>query len=310
MSTKKKKHTVQCVPGEKMKVNISPEHARLSTLANVQLAFVVWSVLRDDIRKNQTSGHYTKSDVKSLCADLSYTKRHWTRIFSSGDGIFWGSDDKIIHIRSMKHATKVLQKVANSRIDVRDAFKVNVTVQLPENASTQLIYANLYWSWFIARGEVTISRDELETIFGLSHDQQRAYETVLGKKILIRSNYCLIDADFYQNDPVELPEHSATFGYERFTAADVVVQVTAIQYQLPNTYIARADNGSELPTTTAPQSLVRANSARLWYAGYPHKQSQLYFAKYRDFERFGSEKSYIRTYFNGKRRLWRRGQYF
>ncbi len=293
-----------------MRVNVSPEHARLSTLANKQMSFVVWCILRDDIRQNNTSGHYSKSDVKSLCSSLGYTKRHWTRIFNQGHGIFWGNDDKLIHLWSIKRATRKLEKITNSRVDMRDNFKKHVVITLARKDSTQSIYAKLYWSWFMARGEVEISRDSLMDIFGLSHDQQRAYEKILGKKILVRSNYCLIDSDRYKDNPTQLPEHHSTFGYERLTASDKVIQVTAIQYQLPNTYIARADGVDTCPTVKAPQSLVRANSARLWYAGYSHKQSQLYFANYRDFERSGTEKSFVRCYYQGKKRLWLQGQYF
>lgn len=291
-----------------MLVNVSPEHARLSTLANKQIAFVVWSILRDDIRENITSGHYTKSDIKRLCSEFGYTTRHWTRIFASGEDVFWGNDDKMIHMRSMKFATRQLQRLAHSRIDTRSHFQTNVKIELTRKDSTQSIYAKLYWTWFLARGEVTISRDELQSLFGLSHDQQRAYEALLGKKILIRSNYCLIDVQTYQENPQDLPKHHHTFRYERLTSSQKVVDVKAIQYQLPNTYIAQTDGNTHEGTTPAAQSLRRANAARLWYAS-THKHHQLYFAKWRDFERSGSLDSYVRSYYNGKKRLWLRGHY-
>lgn len=292
-----------------MKLNISPELARLSTLANVQIAFVVWCILRDDIRENLTSGHYNKSDVKSLCSELGYTTRHWTRIFNAGDGIFWGNDDKMIHMRAYKKALRKLERLTKSYVDVREKFQRHVTIEITRKDTTQSVYAKLYWSWFLARGEVTISRDELQTLFGLSHDQQRAYESVLGKKILIKSNYCLIDAETYSETPTELPEHHSTFGYQRLTAGDKSVDIKAIQYQLPNTFIANDAGNADDSTTTASQSLKRGNSARLWYASYPHKQNQLYFSKWTQFERFGNENSHVRVFYQGKKRLWLRGQY-
>lgn len=292
-----------------MKFLVSPEHARLATLANLQTAYVVFCLVRENLKKANASSHYTKKYIMSLLIDLNFPRRKWSRIFRAGNNVFWGMSHGIIHLRSYKRVTRALEAITGTRIDSRDCFKCEIEIEITSETSLQEISARLYWSWLYARGEITIARDTLQSLFGISQDTQRNYDAILGDCLLIKSNYCIIDLDkSYQACPVDMPAHATNFRYDRTRGDNSVNEVAAIQYQIPNTYIARVVNAGNR-TTTAPNSLIDVIQTRAWLTTNTCAYKVLYHANMRDLERNGSPDSYVRTYYNGKRRVWRLGQY-
>lgn len=291
-----------------MKFFVSPQHARLAIKAKVTLPYVVFCLLRDHAITCNGSSHYSKNEVKSLLIDLGFSQRKWTRVFKAGNGIFWNMEYKRIYVRSYSKVTKNLERVTSDKISWNKRYCHQIEHEITAQDSSASIGAKLYLSWFMARSEVTISRDTLNDIFGLSHDQQRSYESLLDGILLIKHNYAHIDSKKYAENPSELPEHHFTFGYERFTDSKVSVH-EAIQYQLPNTFVVSSSNGSRPTTMDASVSLTKAIRASKWHTdSYLHRQCS-YSHTWRDYERNNGQSEYIRAYAQGIKKLWLSSQY-
>lgn len=293
-----------------MEVRVLPELARLALKSNKEIAFIVWSILRANVTATDHSSHYTKKDVIRLCSSLRFTKRHWSRIFAAGNKIFWGSDGRSLHMRSIKHTRARLEQITGDRVDARLCFQEQVIIALSPTNTAQKYRALLYWSWLYARGEVTISRDSLSDLFGLSHDQQRSYEALLTDQMIVRSNHCHINNASYLDNPIELPAHQYTFGYNRLTASNKVEDVQITAFQLPNTFIARPAGNGQMTTTTASRNAIRQMNTRSWYAKTTCDYNKVYYANLRDFMQTATLDSYVRVGFQFKKQIWQSGQYF
>lgn len=291
-----------------MKFFVSPQHARLSIKADKASAYVVFCMLRENVKRQDASSHYTKTEVKSLLISLGFSARKWTRIFDAGNGIFWNMEYKRLYLRSYAKVTQNLERVTGEKIAWNMRYCREIECEVTAQDTSASIGAKLYLAWFMARGEITIARDTLSDIFGLSHDQQRHYESLLDGVLLIKHNYAHIDSAKYADNPQLLPEHTYTFGYERFTDDKVTVH-EAIQYQLPNTFVVSSGNGNRPTTTDASVSLTKAIRASKWHTdSYLHRQCS-YSHTWRDFERNKGQAEYIRAYSQGIKKLWLSSQY-
>lgn len=287
---------------------VLPELARLATKSQTQIEFVLWCALHEQVTQYNHSGHFKKNEVKKLCGFLSFTTRHWTRIFKNGDSIFWGIDNKRLYIRSRKRVIKALQLMTNDKLDIRVSMMQKIAIEINPTDTTQLIRAKLYHAWFLARGSVTIARDTIQDTFGLSHDQQRAYEALLGDRMRVKSNHCHIDSDDYENEPMELPNHTYNFRYNRSSASDKSTNATMIAYQLPNTYLALPYNATNTATRMS-KNARRQCLARLWHTNTRHNHTTLYHDNMTDFMDNGTMDSYVYVGFNGSKRILKYGQY-
>jgi hypothetical protein len=211
--------------------------------------------------------------------------------------------DSRLYVRSYRKvynllADKEAAAVASARF---------VTIQPHKSAATRR--AEFYWSWFISRGESTIARDSLRDLFGLSNDQQRAYEKLLGKRLKINTNYCHIDADLYQKDLKNIPGHAYSFIQEKFSD-NRVEYVNVIAYQLPNTFTARESGHDESSLIFAPNRALKATRTLYRLASACSNNERCYFNFYDQWEKHMNPDSYIRTYYQGKKRIWRSGHFF
>lgn len=291
-----------------MQIIVSPEHARLATKAEKITAYAVYCMLRATVVNDNLSSHFTKNQVKSLLIDLSISPRHWTRIFADGNNVYWNCENKRLYLRSYKKVTRNLEKLTGDRINYSSRYCHQIALEINPGDNSTIIGSKFYLAWFKARGEVTISRATLQDIFGISPDVQRHYESLLDNVLLVKSNYAHIDAEKYQKDPVELPGHNFTFGYERLED-DRLSSHEAIQYQLPNTFIVSTGNGDSPTTTGASKSLIKAIQARRWHTDSYHPEQCLYAHTWRDFERSENNPAYVRVYANGSKKLWLSSQY-
>lgn len=291
-----------------MKFFVSPEHARLSLKADLATAYMVYCLLRANAQSLNGSSHYSKSEVKSLLIELGFGVRKWSRIFDAGNTIFWNMEYKRVYVRSYRKITKKLERVTGDKVNWNSKYLREICLEFNTGDNSTTLSAKLYHAWFLARGEVTISRQTLSDLFGLSPDRQRHYETLLDGQLLVKHNYAHIDSEKYANNPSQLPEHHFTIRYERFTD-DKVTHHEAIQYQLPNTFLT-AGNGSDKPTTTAAtQSLKKAIRARSWHTESYDSEDAFYSHTWRDFERSKGKAKYVRAYSQGIKKLWLSGQY-
>lgn len=298
---------------------VSPELGRMACRQGLELPFVAWSILRDFAVANKLSGHYTKTEFKNVLAQfgLTYNQRHLLRLKNAGLGIFWRAGKRKIYLVSFAKVAAYFEQYKQA-CDY-SSHKLNLMVKIECKKSIEAIRSELYFAWFAQFEEKTISRDTLKDLFGFSHDQQRNYEQKLGSRLLVKSNYAHIDKEtYYENNrqslnpftPI-LPEFSFEITYNRDTTFGTTEKVNAIQYQLPNTYLARPDSskGQFIPVKDASNRAKNAIVALLGQVSSSDKKQRLYWLKWSQFEQYGNEQSFVRTYFQGKKRLWISGHY-
>lgn len=282
-----------------------PELNRIAIKQGIDAECLLWAVLRDAVANKGLSSKFTREEAYSLCLEvgLSWTRRHFNRILDQGNYLFWTIGTTKIYMRSFK---KVYNRLADQSAA---AIASSQWVMIKPQKSALLRRAEFYWSWFAVRGEQTIARDTLRDLFGLSHDQQRAYERELGKRLVVKSNYCHIDFDLYGNDIKNIPTYAFNFIQERFQD-DKVETVNVLAYQLPNTYISSKSEHGESPRRFAPKralSVCRLLYRRAMACGY---NERLFYNFYDEWEQHMNGDAYIRTYYQGKKRIWRMGHFF
>lgn len=289
---------------------IHPELGRLAAKNGFTLAFYIWTILRQTAINEQLSTHYSKTDAKSILKSLglAYTDRQFRNVFAQGNGVFWGIGANHYHLRSFERVTGYF---ARNLADSDRTFitpDLMVTVRLHKSHAAQ--NSEIYYAWFIVHGERVISRDTLHDLFGFSHDQQRHYEKLLGVRLKVAYNYAHINLKEYSKNPQELPKHHFTIDYEREIRFDEDIEtVTAIQYQLPNSFLARPESSGESPSILASNAVRKAARTLIRHTLAESPQKRLYWLKWKDFEYAGATTDYIRAFFQGRKRLFLSGNY-
>lgn len=283
----------------------SAELNRIALKLKVDAEYLVWCVLRVHVAEEGLSSHFAKNEAYKLAleAGLNWTRRQFNRILRAGDGLFWGIDRKNIYLRSYR---RVYEAVADENAAATPS-PLFVRIQVKKSALERR--AELYWSWFVGRDELTISRATLAEIFGLSPDQQRSYERELGKRIVIKTNYCHIDYDLYRNQLNSIPDHYYSFIQEKFHD-DIVENVHVIAYQLPNTFIASKAHSDESSLVFAPNRALKASRTLYRHTLACSYHERCFYLFYDEWEKHMNPEAYIRTFYQGKKRIWRMGQYF
>lgn len=299
---------------------VSPELSKIALREGLESAFVAWSILRAFVVAKKHSSHFSKKTAARILAQhgMKFSSRHYGRIWQEGAGIFWSLEERKIHMVSFARVAGAFQAFRKS-CDFSPGT-APYFVQISLSGGVEDLRAKLYFAWFAQFEEKTISRDTLKDLFGLSHDQQRAYEAILGPQLLVKSNYAHINGESYSESPEALPEHHFTIKFEREislnqdpgeAAGFAIQEVTAYQYQLPNTFIPRHENQeNEIPV---PHASNRARNALRSLDGprdYPSSLKRIYWLNRAKFERLGSLESFVRAYYQGKKRLWLSGHYF
>jgi hypothetical protein len=282
-----------------------PELNRIALKQKIDAEYMLWCVLRHVVAENGLSGHFTREAAYNvaLTSGLNWSRRNFNRIIAAGGGLFWGTDTERIYMRSFKW-------VYNNLADKQAAsVPSSQFVMIQPNKSVVNRRAELYWSWFAARTEQTIARDTITDLFGLSHDQQRAYEAALGSRLLVKTNYCHIDADLYKNNLKNLPPHAYHFIHEKLTD-NRVEYVNVIAYQLPNTYIARGLKHGESPLIFAPKRALSVTRRHHGHTTARDYNERCYYDFYDQWEKHMNPKAFVRTWFQGSKRVYRQGQYW
>jgi hypothetical protein len=293
-----------------MSVLVNPELGRMAVREGLESAFTAWSVLRAYGVAENHSSHFTTKEAGEILAasGMDFSERHYRNIWKKGLHIFWSFYQGKLCLRSYRRVARhfeALLKPCDERYQVKHFF-----VEIELSGGILDLRAELYRAWFLQWEEKTIARDTLADLFGLSHDQQRACEKALGAALLVKTNYAHIDLEEYKAAPREMPEHHFTITYEREVRFDEDVDtVAAIQYQLPNTFIARARSGNPFPVTDAPNRARKAMRTLSRHTQSLLPQERTYWLKWSQFEKLGSMDGFIRAYYQGKKRLWLSGNY-
>lgn len=282
-----------------------PELNRIAIKQRIDAEYLLWAVLRHYVAQRNGSSHFTREQAYYIALQhgLNWSRRNFNRVIAAGLDLFWGTDTERIFIRSFKRVYNALADKQASSVPSSQF----VLIQPQKSLAARR--AELYWSWFAVRGEQSIARDTLTDLFGLSHDQQRAYEKLLGPRMKINSNYCHIDADLYKKDVKNIPEYAYSFIQEKFND-NRIEYVNVIAYQLPNTYIARNSSSGESPCQFAPRRALSVTRRQHWHTGASAYNERCYFDFYDQWEKDMNPRAYIRTYYQGKKRIYRQGQFF
>ena len=281
-----------------------PELNRIAVKQGIDAQYLLWAVLRQVVADSGLSSHFTREQVYSLALEvgLSWTRRHFNRVLDQGNYLFWTVGATKIYVRSFK---RVYNRLAD---ETAAGIPSALWVKIQPHKSALKRRSEFYWSWFISRGKQTIARDTLRDLFGLSHDQQRAYEDELGKRLIINTNYCHIDADLYKSALNNIPGHAYSFIQEKF-ADNRVSETNVIAYQLPNTYTARELEHGVSPQKFAPKralSVTRTLYGRAMARSY---NERCYYLFYDQWEQHMSTDAYFRTYYQGRKQIWRSGHF-
>jgi len=287
-----------------------PELNRIALKLKLDAEYCLWLILRHALTRDGLSGRFTRAQAYdySKQAGLSFTRKHWNRLIESGNGIFWGRDKKYIFIRSFERVYKVLAD--DDCISVYNPLFIAIEVK----KSGLERKAELYWSWFMSRSEQQIARATITDLFGLSADQQRAYEAHLGPRLIIQTNYAHVDFDLYKNQYKNIPTYAYSFIQERFNEVDNKLEtINVIAYQLPNTFIARPKHSAVSAIAKAAKKAINAVVRLYRHAlacGKEWRYLRLYYRFYDEWEKKGMpEDAFIRTYYQGKKHIYRSGHF-
>lgn len=292
---------------------VSPELGRLAMQQGLELPFVVWSILRASVVAENGSSHFTKKTASQLAAKngLKFSQRHWQRIWQQGSYYFWGMEHNRLYLRSFAKVSARLGELAKCGEVTRQPAAFFVKIQLSKGLES--LRSELYWAWFAQFNERTISRATLQDLFNISPSQQRSYEAVLGARLSVKTNYAHIDNEMYKDKPKELPEHHFTVKYEREMSLNQdpeaeagfgARQVTAYQYQLPNTFRALHGDSNAIPVPFAPNRARNAIKSLDRHTESLSTTKRIYWLSRRKFERLASIEDYLRVAWQGKKSLW------
>jgi len=282
-----------------------PELNRIAIKQRIDAEYLLWAVLRHVAAADGLSSHFTRELAYqiALTNGLSWSRRQFNRILQQGDSLFWKAGKSRIFLKSFK---KVYNTLADNEAAAVPSPRF-VLIQPHKSALSRR--AEFYWSWFASKGEQTIARATISDLFGLSPDQQRDYEQALGARIKVNTNYCHIDADLYKNDLKNIPGHAYSFIQEKFND-NRVEYVNVVAYQLPNTFTASTGKRGVSPLVFAPNRALKASRTLYRLERACSYNERCYFNFYDEWEKHMSDKAYIRTYYQGKKRIWRSGHFF
>jgi len=299
-------------------LKINPNLGRLAIRQRLELPFVVWATLRQSSIEQKSSSHYSKKQFKSLMAQngLTYNRRHVLRIMQQGEGIFWRLGAKKVYLISLANVTAYFERYLQP-CDYAAAIDTKF-IEITLSKSIEAIRAEIYFAWFAQFQEKLISRATLTDLFGLSATQQRAYEKMLGNRLIVKTNYAHIDAANFRESPQSLPEHHFEIEYKReiTRGSDIdtdfvgeTQKVNAIQYQLPNTFFARPSNGGFIPYADASNRAKRAILGLFRRVSSLNSNQRMYWVKRSQFEKLAGFDSLLRVAWQGKKSLWIVGHY-
>ena len=298
-------HPLKSHTRDSISIPTHPELNRIALKQGTDAEYLLWCVLRHYTAICGTSSHYTRQQVYTIALEfgLSWTRRHFNRVLDAGNQVFWTVGKVRLFLRSFRKVYNALADETAAGIASPQFVRI-----IPQKSALER-RAELYWSWFIARGESTIARATLTDLFGLSPDQQRAYEKSLGSRLHINTNYCHIDADLYKKDLKNIPGHAFNFIQEKFQD-DKIEYVTVLAYQLPNTFTARESRHGESPLVFAPNRALKASRTLYRLDSACSNNERWYFNFYDEWEQHMNPNAYIRTYYQGRKRVWRSGHFF
>lgn len=219
-------------------LRVDPEVGRLAIVLHVAPHLRLWLIGREIVRAGNGSGAVDTSEFRQAVASwgVKYSSRHLRRLLSAGNGVFWNLGRDRVYLRSWTFVARSLAQTAQrqrcGRLERNRPGRREVYV--PGTGTSQQWEANLYAGWLLSRNNPTISRSELQALFGREKTTLLRWEREnLVGTVTTRSNFaqCSDWQKFYDYVPAHAQSYTALV---RFKGR--IVRVNRIRWQLPNTY--------------------------------------------------------------------------
>lgn len=218
-------------PGDRRdsEVLLDTDLGRIALGLNLTAQLRLW-IIGHELSRSAYSGRgwVSKSDLWDALAliDWTITSRHYRRLLSRGDGLFWCIHRDRIFLRSIKRVSEEL--CIKAGLQTKSLIETNCpggkkSVWIPVSGSHERFEANIYAGWLAAHDGPTIARETLEGLFNRHQTTLRRWEKQhLGDKLNVVSCYATV------NDLGERPAEHAFYDKS----------VKSWVFQLPNTYQA------------------------------------------------------------------------
>lgn len=180
-------------PAEPPAVRLDPELARICQGLRIDSMLRLWAILK------HYAGHKSKLHKKNLLECLriarDYAPRHYRRLLQQGRGLFWkispGGDVYLTGSARLSGAVVNLayQQGRGDLVGTNPPGKRDVFI--PVGGSLRDWRVNIYAAWLSYRGNPTISRARLSTLFGRDETTLRQWDRGLVERgvLRIRRNY-------------------------------------------------------------------------------------------------------------------------
>lgn len=268
---------------------LDPEMGRLSVALSLAHQYRFYVVARQLCRDEGGSGRVLKSELRDQLTycDVSYTQRHFNRLLSAGEGVFWNSDKKnpdAIYLHSWKRVGLRLVGLAEEQGGEIGFNRPGVLQYLVDvSGSLEVWEARLYASWIARRAGdrdgLSISRERLSALFGRAPKTIRRWERAhLKKTVGVRFDYEQHPDDLRTPDELYdlqgyVPAHANP--YQALAPSGCV---TRRRWQRVNTYTSgirsHSNNGQARKVRRVVNSAISAETDggpwRLYYTPAAH----------------------------------------
>ena len=226
------------VPDVQSEIRVEPELGRAAIALNLAAVYRVYVIAREMTRSGDGSGKAAKKALKEQLRayGLSYSREHLSRLLKAGEGLFWNRSRSDLYLYKPARVATAMAAIdpsvfATNKPGVRDML-------LSLTGSLEAWEATLYAAWLAYRGNPTLARETLATLFGRSADTLRQWETQhLVQTVTVRTNYTQCPHPNEETDRYleHIPAHSQAYrGALRFQGQWRAV--TRLYWQTCNTY--------------------------------------------------------------------------
>lgn len=225
-------------------VRLDPELGRLAIGLKEAAALRLWALGRDLVRQGSGAGWISRADLSRALArtGVRVSSRHLRRLLNDGAGRFWNLHEQRIYLHSpakvgihlirLARATGALALIETNLPGVRDVY-------VPVGGPLAQWEANLYAAWLSHRGNPTIARDTLWTLFGRDPDTLRRWEREqLNGVVTVRRN----DVQCAEDQQIAwdfIPAHAYYYLAHIYRGGRWLPQ-TRIRWRMANTYLVGA----------------------------------------------------------------------
>lgn len=259
-------------------LRVEPEIGRLAIALHWAAHYRLWIIARDLTRRATGSGKITRNELLAELDRLriSYTRRHFNRLLTQGNTVFWQSFEDVLYLRSLPKVAQAVVRAAEQRHLAIDTNRPGVRdVYLTVSGSLEAFEAQLYSGWIASRSidrDITIARETQAQLFGRTEQTIRRWEDVRLQSIVTKQSNFAQCPDVERYFPY-LPDHAQAY-VARIEHKGKIHDVVRLYWQLPNSYHSlvklhpcrgQAAKVRRAVNSETPASLKRGGNYRLYF---------------------------------------------